>query len=186
MTITSKEQLIAWVNQGNQVDYTLFWGHKTDNSEVDKSCLSQWYKAPFTVIGQTFLTAEHYMMYQKANLFGDDSACHAVLQVSNPNDAKAIGRQVQGFSASVWDAHKMSIVIDANMAKFSQHPRLSEFLLRTQDCILVEASPVDMIWGTGLAQDHPAARDPNQWRGRNLLGFALMMVRERLRHQAML
>ena len=184
MTITNKAQLIGFVNQGNEVDYLLFWGHKTDRHQVNKSCLSQWYEAPFTVDGQTFLTAEHYMMYQKAKVFGDDSACRAVLQANSPSDAKAIGRRVQGFDANVWDDHKMAIVIDVNIAKFSQHPKLSEFLLGTQSSVLVEASPVDTIWGIGLAHDHPAARDPNQWRGQNLLGFALMTVRERLRSTA--
>ena len=184
MTITSKAQLIGFVNQGGEVNYLLFWGHSTGSDKINKSCLSQWYDAPFIVDGQRFLTAEHYMMYQKAKLFGDDRACQAVLQANNPSDAKAIGRKVQGFDARIWDAHKMTIVIDANVAKFTQHAKLSEFLLGTQDSVLVEASPVDTIWGIGLAQDHPAARDPNQWRGRNLLGFALMTVRERLRSAA--
>lgn len=180
MTITSKEQLIGLVNQGNEVDYVFFWGHNTDSSEVSKSCLSQWYEASFVVSGQTFLTAEHYMMYQKAKLFGDDSACRAVLQANSPSDAKAIGRRVKNFDTKIWDERSVEIVINANVAKFSQNSKLSAFLLNTKDSILVEASPVDMIWGIGLAQDHPAARDPNQWRGRNLLGFALMIVRERL------
>ncbi|MGN6746782.1 NADAR domain-containing protein, partial [Neisseria sp. P0024.S002] len=44
----------------------------------------------------------------------------------------------------------------------------------------VEASPVDAIWGIGLAQDDPRAQNPLQWRGLNLLGFALMKVRDEL------
>ncbi|MEY2863728.1 MAG: hypothetical protein RLY58_1435, partial [Pseudomonadota bacterium] len=46
--------------------------------------------------------------------------------------------------------------------------------------VLVEASPVDQIWGIGLAADDPRAANPAQWRGLNLLGFALMHVREQL------
>lgn len=68
-----------------------------------------------------------------------------------------------------------------NQAKFEQNPRLRGFLLSTGEQVLVEASPVDPIWGIGLAADHPDATRPEAWQGLNLLGFALMDVRERLR-----
>lgn len=68
----------------------------------------------------------------------------------------------------------------ANFAKFSQHPELKEFLLATKDRILVEASPVDRIWGVGMAQEDAYIQGPSQWQGLNLLGFALMRVREQL------
>ena len=66
---------------------------------------------------------------------------------------------------------------EGNRAKFAQHPNLRRFLLDTGNRILVEASPVDKIWGIGLAQDDPRAQNPLQWQGLNLLGFALMKVR---------
>ncbi len=71
-------------------------------------------------------------------------------------------------------------MVQANFAKFSQHPELKNFLLATKDHILVEASPVDKIWGIGMAQDHLHTQDPSQWQGLNLLGFALMRVRDQL------
>ena len=45
----------------------------------------------------------------------------------------------------------------------------------------MEASPYDTIWGIGLAAEDPRAKDPSQWRGQNLLGFALMEVRDEIR-----
>jgi ribA/ribD-fused uncharacterized protein len=48
--------------------------------------------------------------------------------------------------------------------------------------VLVEASPVDSVWGIGLAADDEQAASPDRWPGLNLLGFALMEVRSRLRH----
>ena len=46
--------------------------------------------------------------------------------------------------------------------------------------MLVEASPVDTIWGIGLAADDKCATDPAKWRALNLLGFALMNARDQL------
>ncbi|RYF96494.1 MAG: DUF1768 domain-containing protein, partial [Chitinophagaceae bacterium] len=57
---------------------------------------------------------------------------------------------------------------------------LRNYLLGTDDHVLVEASPVDSIWGIGLAADNGKATDPHQWQGENLLGYALMEVRDLL------
>ena len=71
--------------------------------------------------------------------------------------------------------------MQGNLAKFRQNPLLGDFLRGTGDAVLVEASPVDCIWGIGWAEDDPQARLPEMWDGSNLLGFALMEVREQLR-----
>ena len=129
VNIRSTAQLIDWVNHGNKVKYVFFWGHQEKGSEVTKSCFSQWYDAGFEVDGQSFLSAEHYMMYQKARLFADGAACERVLAAGNPAKAKAVGREVVGFDQQRWEEARFEIVIDANMAKFSQNPELKAFLL---------------------------------------------------------
>jgi ribA/ribD-fused uncharacterized protein len=88
---------------------------------------------------------------------------------------------VSGFDEAVWTAHRSDIVVRANVEKFSQNAALKDFLLNTGDRVLVEASPVDKVWGIGLAEDSPVVENPRKWKGLNLLGFALMAVRERLR-----
>lgn len=174
------ECLIEKTQKGIPVKYLCFWGHTPkEQGIVDKSCLSQWFVAPFEVDGQIYQTAEHYMMAQKAKLF-DASLFIPIVNASHPNEAKKLGRQVKNYDEALWQAHRFNIVVDANLAKFSQHTNLKEFLVKTQDHILVEASPVDKIWGIGLAQDHIYAEQPEQWKGLNLLGFALMQVREQL------
>ena len=39
----------------------------------------------------------------------------------------------------------------------------------------------DRIWGIGLSMSDPDRLDRRKWKGQNLLGYALMMVREKLR-----
>ena len=142
------------------------------------SCFSQWYTAEFVVDGQRYSSAEHFMMAEKAALFGDQEIRSLVLQAPTPDVAKALGRKVTGFNDQVWLQHRYEIVVRANEAKFSQNPELSAYLKETGSRIIVEASPVDRIWGIGLAQDNENANNPNMWQGLNLLGFALMQVRD--------
>jgi ribA/ribD-fused uncharacterized protein len=131
-------------------------------------------------------TAEHYMMAEKARLFGAKEACRAILAAGDPAVAKRLGRSVTGFDDELWSAKRVEIVVRGNMAKFSQHSGLKAFLLSTGDAVLVEASPTDKVWGIGLAEDHVDAGTPSRWPGLNLLGFALMLVRTTLRSDSQL
>lgn len=180
MEIRSNKQLIDELSQGKQAKYIFFWGHQNQKNEVNKSCFSQWFESSFEVEGNKFSTAEHYMMHAKALLFNDMNAAQRVLLAKTPGEAKAIGREITHFDESTWLAHRFDIVVKGNLAKFSSTPALMQFLLNTKDRVLVEASPVDKIWGIGLAQDSPVIDMPTQWKGLNLLGYALMEVRARL------
>ncbi|NGN64391.1 NADAR family protein [Streptomyces sp. A7024] len=166
----------------NSTKFLFFWGHRpTRDGSVGKGCFSQWWPAPFTVDGVEYATAEHFTMAGKARLFGDTDAERAIVAAGHPKQAKDLGRTVRGFDQEAWAAHRYDIVVRGNEAKFGQHPDLRDYLLRTGDRVLVEASPVDRVWGIGLAADDERAQTPAEWRGLNLLGLALMDVRERLR-----
>lgn len=184
-TVRSVAELIDASRGESQVRFLFFWGHRPQrDGGVGKGCLSQWWPAPFIVDGLTFPTAEHYMMWRKAVLFGDHDTAAKLLTAPHPHAAKSLGRQVAGFDRAVWERHRFDIVVAGNVAKFGQHPELRGYLLGTGDQVLVEASPLDRIWGIGLAADHPCASDPARWPGLNLLGFALMQARETLRRSA--
>ncbi|MEV0251590.1 NADAR family protein [Nocardia sp. NPDC050712] len=164
--------------------YLKFWGHQPQREgSIGSAALSQWWPAEFTVEGETFRSAEHYMMWGKAMLFGDTETAQRILAAGHPKQAKDLGRQVCAFDENAWNAARFDIVVAGNVAKFGQHPDLADYLLRTGDRVLVEASPVDRVWGIGLAADDPRAEDPSRWRGLNLLGFALMAARADLRAQ---
>lgn len=173
------EQLQQACAAGDSFDYLYFWGHsRAAGAAVGKSCLSQWYPSAFSLAGIRYATAEHYMMAGKARLFGDGDALQRILAAHTPNEVKAIGREIRGFDEALWRESRQAIVFEGNLGKFSQNPELARYLLGTAPRVLVEASPVDPVWGIGLAEGDSNAHTPATWRGLNLLGFALMQVRE--------
>jgi ribA/ribD-fused uncharacterized protein len=174
-------ELVERTRRGERVKYLCFWGHTPrPDGELSASCLSQWWPAPFTVDGVTYATAEHWMMSGKARLFGDAEAERAALEARHPAEAKRAGRLVRGFDEEVWRRERFALVVRGSVHKFGRNPALGAFLLATGDRVLVEASPLDRVWGIGLAADDERALDPARWRGENLLGFALMEARARL------
>ena len=167
--------------RGNKPELYFFWGHTpTSDGRITKSCLSQWWQSPFWKNDVEYCCMEQYMMAGKARLFGDSEILAEILSENRPDAIKKLGRRVRNFDSDVWKAHKYDIVVEGNLCKFSQNPGLREFLLSTGNSILVEASPFDCIWGIGLKESDPRAQDPLQWKGQNLLGFALTEVRSHL------
>lgn len=161
--------------------YLFFWGHQPErDGGIGKGCLSQWWPCTFSADGESFASAEHYMMWRKALLFGDDAVAARVLAARTPAEAKALGREVSNFSDPDWVSARLQIVVEGNLAKFGQDPALRSYLLGTGSRVLVEASPQDRVWGIGLVASDPRASDPAQWLGLNLLGEALMKVRAQL------
>jgi len=136
--------------------------------------------SPFSIKDEYYTTAEHWMMASKARLFKDDETLSKILKSSTPNEAKALGRKVRNFDEVLWKENARRLVTEGNVAKFGQNPELKAFLLSTGDAVLVEASPYDRIWGIGLKATDERAKHPATWQGQNLLGFALMDVREAL------
>lgn len=222
--------------------------------EQEYGWASQWYHAPFALRltlpdGEErealFPTAEHWMMGQKALLFGDQAiferivppgvpanpaphtAPSASLSMEEPTptahggparrtrshaaattpvvpervagkarstharkprypsakEAKALGRKVRPFDDAVWVAARERIVLEGTLHKFSQHPELARALLATGERELVEASPMDRIWGVGFGRARAGHVSRDAW-GLNLLGKALMEARTVLRAAA--
>ena len=162
--------------------FLFFWRHD-DLGTLTRTCLSQWWLCNFESMGFTFHYAEQYMMAKKALLFGDYESFGKIMKTDSPANAKRYGRLVKNFNEYVWNRHRFDIVVEGNYLKFSQNKELGDYLLATGNAIIVEASPHDPIWGIGLSSDDRDALDPFKWKGLNLLGFALMEVRKRLREE---
>nr|WP_236655401.1 NADAR family protein [Streptacidiphilus carbonis] len=176
--------------EGGRPKWLMFWGHQDrrrghprpedGGGSVGAGALSQWWPSVFVVDGVEYASAEHWMMAGKARLFGDEESVSGILAARTPAEAKKRGRLVRGFDEAAWSAARFGLVVDGNVAKFGQDPVLRAYLSGTGSRVLVEASPVDRVWGIGLAADDERSADPLRWRGLNLLGFALMEARERL------
>lgn len=168
----------------------LFWGHTKGEGTVGKECLSQWYPCKFkepikdnkgnTVQEIDYFCAEQYMMAHKALLFQDNETFAKICDAKTVKECKELGRGVKNFDQKVWDTFKLEIVMVGNYHKFSQNPDLAEYLKSTEGKVLVEASPYDKIWGIGFNKER-AFENRSKW-GQNLLGEALMVVRENLLH----
>ena len=145
---------------------------------------SNWHPSVFCdEAGHRFCNAEQYLMYHKALVMNDAETAAQILLERKPGKIKALGRQVRNFSEALWEEKRLAIMEAGCYLKFTQNPALCATLLATGKRTLVEASPVDSIWGIGMAEDDPLVETPSMWRGCNLLGIALTHVRERIRNE---
>ena len=174
--------LEAAVQQGKSYTWRFFWKPTVrEDGAIDDACFSQWWQSDFVIDGITYQTAEHWMMAGKARLFRDEEVLEEILAVSDPRTVKALGRKVRNFDEDRWTKHRFALVVEGNIAKFSQEPALLQHIRESGDAVLVEASPLDRIWGIGMGESNIHATNPARWQGLNLLGFALMKARESLR-----
>ncbi|MCR5531590.1 MAG: NADAR domain-containing protein [Lachnospiraceae bacterium] len=143
--------------------------------------LSNWFISPFTYAGRRYFSCEQYLMEQKALTFGDDEIAEKIMKSRNLSEIKRLGKQVARYNENLWKTIRPQVMRRGLRAKFQQNPELLLQLLGTGSAILCECAPRDAIWGIGLAADDPRSDDTKEWRGRNLLGRALMRVREDMR-----
>ena len=150
------------------------------NPDEENGYLSNWYPSSFTVNDITFSSMEQYMMYKKAECFKDKDTAEKILATDDVAQIKTLGRLVADYNESYWNGVRQIIVFEGLLAKFSQNEDLKERLKSTGNDILAECAVRDRIWGIGLSMKDPDRFETDKWNGQNLLGYALMMVREKL------
>ncbi len=150
------------------------------NPEEENGYLSNWYLSDFSIDGIKFSSMEQYMMYKKAVCFGDKDMANKILATDDVAEIKAFGRLVANYNESYWNGVRQIVVFEGLTAKFSQNEDLKAKLKATDNSILAECAVKDRIWGIGLSMNNPDRLQIDKWKGQNLLGYALMMVRERL------
>ncbi|MDY2856834.1 MAG: NADAR family protein [Oscillospiraceae bacterium] len=150
------------------------------NPDEENGYLSNWYPVKFTVDSVAFSSMEQFMMYKKAVYFGDYNIAKRILASNDVAYIKELGRLVSNYNESYWNGIRQIVVFEGLLAKFSQNESLKKQLKATNGSILAECAVKDRIWGIGLSMNDPNRLDINRWKGQNLLGYTLMMVRERL------
>ncbi len=159
-------------------NYLFFYGGKD-------GIYSNWYKSEFSdpLKGFKFSTSEQAFMWYKADFFWDLEAKSSLQNLNlHPKEAKEIGRGIKRYNETLWKTVRFGYMVYVNYLKFSQDENLKKQLLETKGLTLVEASPYDNVWGIGLGLDTPdyILELPDNWKGQNLLGKALMEVRDLL------
>lgn len=150
------------------------------NPNEENGYLSNWHHSNFEVDDTMFSSAEQYMMYRKALCFCDDATAAAILATDDAAEIKRLGRCVSNYDDHLWSGVRQIAVFEGLLAKFLQNEELGNQLKMTGDAILAECSVRDRVWGIGLSMKNPCRFDRAKWQGQNLLGYTLMMVRERL------
>lgn len=150
------------------------------NPEEENGYLSNWYSSEFFMNDILFSTMEQYMMYQKAMLFQDEEIAKKILNTKDVAKIKKLGRNVKNYNDTIWNGVRQIIIYQGLLEKFKQNDILKFKLLSTKDAILAECAVKDRIWGIGLSMKDESRFDMDKWKGQNLLGFALMKVRENL------
>ena len=140
--------------------------------------MSNWALSEFTVNGIIFSSMEQYMMYQKAVCFKDEEIAEKILATTDVAVIKALGRQVKGYNDGYWNGVRQLLVYEGLKEKFTQNENLKKLLLDTEDSILAEGAVNDRIWGIGLSMKDSNRLESEKWRGQNLLGYAMTMVRK--------
>ena len=150
------------------------------NPDDENGYLSNWYLCKFTIDEVNFSSMEQYMMYKKALCFKDMEIANKILATEDVSKIKTLGRLVTNYNENFWNGVRQIIIYNGLLAKFSQNEDLKEKLKATGNAIIAECAVQDKIWGIGLSIKDSKRVDMDQWKGQNLLGYALMMVRESL------
>ena len=142
--------------------YLFFWG----------GVFSNFHPCKIEYAGHIFKSSEQLFMYFKALEFEDTETLDLIIKANTPAEAKKLGRLVKNFNPTKWDEVKEMHMCNALEAKALYCEEFAKALFEIYKSYnLVEASPVDRIWGIGYTKEE-ALNNIDNW-GENLLGQIL-------------
>jgi ribA/ribD-fused uncharacterized protein len=144
--------------------------YKPENFEYVGGWVRNWFsnfaESPFILEGINWPSVENYYQAKKSN----DPEEQKYIALLTPSRAKQRGRTIT--LRSDWESIKQDVMLTALRAKFSKSP-WKERLLQTGDEMLIEWNNWnDKVWGVSIRDN----------KGQNLLGLALMKVRDELKN----
>jgi ribA/ribD-fused uncharacterized protein len=144
---------------------------RIDHFDGDWHFLTNFSASPIVWEGREWPTVEHLFQAHKSL---DDEERELIRTAHTPAEAKRLGRRVT--KRSDWEEVRQDVMLQCLRAKFSQNSDLAQRLLDTRDALLVEGNTWhDNTWGDCRCKRCAAIE------GDNLLGKALMQIRNELR-----
>jgi ribA/ribD-fused uncharacterized protein len=131
-------------------------------------------------------SAQQALYAELAKKFNDEANLKDIMGAETPEEIQYTIDDVPGNideNQSKWNQYMQSLILDVNMAKFKQYPELARKLLDTKNAQLGAYEPNDTLIGIGISLDNIQAKNPINWTGQNLLGKALMNIREYIRSE---
>ncbi len=111
--------------------------------------------------------------------FKDEIALLKIMKMPQPMDARWV--KVRNFNKDSWEQVVEGILFEGLMAKFTQNVGCRKYLFKTHGKHLAYCDEKDALLGTGICRFTDSSNYIEKWPGKNLVGAALMKVREVLR-----
>lgn len=177
-TVENNQEMqdFSTLNTDISVEKAVFF-HKPDEPF---GFLSNWYPSDFAIDGINFSSVEQYIMYRKCLILGEEDIAKQILLTDDVALQQKLARNTNKYSETIWNGMRQIVVMRGLIAKFSQNEDLLKMLADTQDAYLVECAWSDKVWACGIGIDSDDKQDMSKWKGKNILGFALMEVRNML------
>ena len=134
--------------------------------------------------GTMYKSAAQAIAAEIAKSFNDQDNLQKIMISESPDDINYTLENVPGdaeVNETKWNDLTKQLIYDVNIVKYSQYPELAARLLETKNATLGAYIPDDNLIGIGLSIDNIQAKNPVNWTGQNLLGKALMDIRQKIR-----
>ena len=141
--------------------------------------LSNFHACEFDVNGFTYHSSEQYIQAKKAEYFGAVETKKDILNSETASECKDLAKSIDNYDSESWNKIAREKCEPGILEKFTQNPRLGNFLISTGNKKILECS-YDKVWGIGVPLKDKDCLKEDKWNGENLLGEILMSIRDKL------
>lgn len=133
--------------------------------------------------GTKYRSAKHAIAAELAKTFNDTANLEKIMAAETPDEITYSLENVPGDASAneiKWNTTLKGLLYDINIVKFT-YPELKLRLLETKSAQLGAYIPDDNLLGIGISLDNIQSKNPINWTGQNLLGKALMDIRQKFK-----
>jgi ribA/ribD-fused uncharacterized protein len=131
---------------------------------------------------KVYPSSRHAIFAELATEFGDMERAKAIETAESASDIHYSVDDVAGgkeINQLKWNTTLSRLINEITVIKFKQYPELAQRLMETPTPSVIGAyEPNDIQIGIGISVDNVKARDKLSWTGENMLGKALMKIRD--------